>query len=123
MDWEVIVVEPALSWLHTLRQNDRPTLIQISKAITALQQEGPAMGRPLVDTVKGSRLANLKELRPGSAGATEVRLLFVFDPLRRAVFLVGGDKAGDWQGWYRSSIPLAEAAYEDYVTQQEEDTP
>ncbi|MFZ3498317.1 type II toxin-antitoxin system RelE/ParE family toxin [Streptomyces sp. 5.8] len=123
MDWEVIVVEPALSWLHTLRQSDRLTLIQISKAITALRREGPAMGRPLVDTVKGSRLANLKELRPGSAGATEVRLLFVFDPLRRAVLLVGGDKAGNWQGWYRSSIPLAEAAYQDYVTQQEEDTP
>ncbi|WP_330300943.1 type II toxin-antitoxin system RelE/ParE family toxin [Streptomyces sp. NBC_00503] len=119
----MIVVEPALSWLHTLRQSDRPTLIQISKAITALRQEGPAMGRPLVDTVKGSRLANLKELRPGSTGATEVRLLFVFDPLRRAVFLVGGDKAGDWQGWYRSAIPRAEAAYQDYVTEQEEDTP
>nr|WSX51342.1 type II toxin-antitoxin system RelE/ParE family toxin [Streptomyces sp. NBC_00974] len=123
MNWEVIIVEPALSWLHTLRQSDRPTLVQISKAITALQLEGPAMGRPLVDTVKGSRLANLKELRPGSVGATEVRLLFVFDPLRRAVFLVGGDKAGDWQGWYRASIPRAEAAYEDFVTQQEEDTP
>ncbi|MBT2480030.1 type II toxin-antitoxin system RelE/ParE family toxin [Streptomyces sp. ISL-94] len=123
MDWEVIVVEPALSWLHALRQDDRATLIQISKAITALRQEGPAMGRPLVDTVKGSRLANLKELRPGSVGASEVRLLFVFDPLRRAVFLVGGDKAGDWQGWYRSAIPRAEQAYEDYLTQPEEDTP
>ncbi|MFF4581379.1 type II toxin-antitoxin system RelE/ParE family toxin [Streptomyces sp. NPDC001389] len=108
MDWEVIVVEPALSWLHALRQNDRPTLLQISKAITALRQEGPAMGRPLVDTVKGSRLPNLKELRPGSAGGSEVRLLFVFDPLRRAVFLVGGDKAGDWHGWYLSAVPRAE---------------
>ncbi|MFB7787376.1 type II toxin-antitoxin system RelE/ParE family toxin [Streptomyces vinaceus] len=74
-----------------------------------------------MDTVKGSRLANLKELRPGSAGDSEVRLLFVFDPLRRAVFLVGGDKAGDWQGWYRLAVPRAEAAYEDYVTQLEED--
>ncbi|MFE3559144.1 type II toxin-antitoxin system RelE/ParE family toxin [Streptomyces sp. NPDC059193] len=122
MDWEVIVVEPALSWLHALRQGDRPTLIQVSKAITALRHEGPAMGRPLVDTVKGSRLANLKELRPGSAGGSEVRLLFVFDPLRRAVFLVGGDKAGDWHRWYHSAIPLAEKAYEDYLTQLEEDT-
>ncbi|MFD8634712.1 type II toxin-antitoxin system RelE/ParE family toxin [Streptomyces sp. NPDC059533] len=123
MDWDVIVVEPALSWLHTLRQEDRPTLIQISKAITALRQEGPAMGRPLVDTVKGSQLANLKELRPGSSGDSEVRLLFVFDPLRRAVFLVGGNKAGNWQSWYRSAIPRAEKAYEDYLTQSEEETP
>ncbi|MFC9297936.1 type II toxin-antitoxin system RelE/ParE family toxin [Streptomyces sp. NPDC057011] len=119
----MIVVEPALSWLHALRQDDRPTLIQISKAITALRQEGPSTGRPLVDTVKGSRLANLKELRPGSVGTSEVRLLFVFDPLRRAVFLVGGDKSGDWQGWHHSAIPRAEKAYEDYLTQSEEDTP
>ncbi|MFJ6780822.1 type II toxin-antitoxin system RelE/ParE family toxin [Streptomyces yangpuensis] len=123
MHWDVIIVEPALSWLHSLRQDDRPTLIQISKAITALRHEGPAMGRPFVDTVRGSRLANLKELRPGSSGSTEVRLLFVFDPLRRAVFLVGGDKAGNWQGWYHSAIPRAEKAYEDYLTQSEEDTP
>ncbi|MFD6322914.1 hypothetical protein ACFWOL_08565 [Streptomyces sp. NPDC058442] len=38
----------------------------------------------MVDTVKGSELPNLKEFRPGSAGATEVRLLFVFDPERQA---------------------------------------
>ncbi|MGW6845380.1 type II toxin-antitoxin system RelE/ParE family toxin [Streptomyces sp. NPDC054958] len=94
MDWEVIVVEPALSWLHDLRQSDRAILVQISKAITALRREGPAMGRPLVDTVRG-----------------------------RAVFLVGGDKAGEWQGWYRSAIPLAEKAYADYLAEGEEGTP
>ncbi|MFM9441893.1 hypothetical protein [Streptomyces acidiscabies] len=67
-----LVVEPALSWLHGLRRTDRDTLIQVGQAVTALQGEGSA-------------LPNLKELRPGSAGATEVRLLFVFDPDRQAV--------------------------------------
>ncbi|WP_342745646.1 type II toxin-antitoxin system RelE/ParE family toxin [Asanoa hainanensis] len=62
-----------MSWLHELRQTDRRTLVLISAAIDALAEEGPALGRPLVDTVKGSRIANLKELRPGSAGRTEVR--------------------------------------------------
>ncbi|MFJ8748788.1 type II toxin-antitoxin system RelE/ParE family toxin [Streptomyces sp. NPDC102441] len=93
MAWKIVVAEPALSWLHDLRRTDRDTLIQVSQAI-ALQEEGPALGRPLVDTIKGSVLPNLKELRPGSAGATEVRLLFVFDPDRQGVILVGGDKAG-----------------------------
>lgn len=119
MTWEVIVVEPALSWLHDLRKNDRSTLIQISQAITALQREGPALGRPLVDSVRGSRIANLKELRPGSCGSSEVRLLFVFDVHRRAVFLVGGDKAGNWQGWYQHAVALAEQAYEDHLKQLE----
>ncbi|MGW0943488.1 hypothetical protein ACWD4O_13205 [Streptomyces sp. NPDC002623] len=67
MVWKIVVVEPALSWLHGLRRTDRDTLIQVSQAVTALQEEGPALGRPLVDTIKGSVLSNLKELRPGSA--------------------------------------------------------
>lgn len=115
MTWAIIVVEPIRSWLHGLRRTDRQTLIQVSKAIDALAEEGPALGRPLVDTIKGSRLANLKELRPGSSGASEVRLLFVFDPIRQAVLLVGGDKAGDWRGWYDKAIPEAEAAYAEHL--------
>jgi hypothetical protein len=116
MAWSIIVVEPALSWLHGLRRTDRATLILISQAIEALSVEGPTLGRPLVGTIKGSALPNLKELRPGSAGASEVRLLLVFDPRRQAVILVGGDKAGNWRGWYRTAIPLAETAYADHLS-------
>jgi hypothetical protein len=115
MAWRIVVIEPARSWLHELRRTDRASLLSISKAIEALSEEGPALGRPLVDTIRGSRLANLKELRPASAGATEVRLLFIFDPERQAVILVGGDKAGNWQGWYRTAIPLAESAYAEHL--------
>jgi hypothetical protein len=115
MSWPVIIVEPARSWLHGLRRSDRQTLLLISQAIEALSIEGPALGRPLVDTVRGSKLANLKELRPGSAGATEIRLLLVFDPQRQAVILLGGDKAGNWRRWYRKAIPLAETAYADHL--------
>ena len=113
--WQVIIVEPCLSWLHELRRSDRATLIQISQAITVLAEEGPGLGRPLVDTITGSRLSNLKELRPGSAGGTEVRMLFVFDPQRRAVFLVGGDKSGKWSDWYKTAIPQAEEAYAEHL--------
>ena len=115
MAWRIIVVEPVRSWLHGLRRFDRATLQQVAATIDALAEEGPSLGRPLVDTVKGSALANLKELRPGSAGSSEVRLLFIFDPFRQAVILVGGDKAGNWQGWYRSAIPRAEAAYAEHL--------
>jgi hypothetical protein len=115
MSWTVIVVEPCLSWLHDLRRTDRATLIHISQAITTLAEEGPGLGRPLVDTIAGSKLPNLKGLRPGSAGGTEVRLLFIFDPQRRAVFLVGGDKAGKWSDWYKTAIPRAEQAYAEHL--------
>src|SRR6266700_4087084 len=76
---------------------------------------GPALGPPAVDRITGSRLHNLKELRPGSAGKTEIRILFIFDPQRRAVLLVAGEKAGNWTRWYRDAIKLAEDRYARYL--------
>jgi hypothetical protein len=66
-----------------------------------------------VDTIHGSVLANLKELRPGS-----VRILFVFDPWRSSILLVAGDKAGQWQKWYDEAIPLAEQRYQRYLSER-----
>jgi len=73
-----------------------------------------------VDRIKGSTLHNLKELRPGSAGTTEIRILFIFDPDRNAVLLVAGDKAGQWTTWYRQAIPLAEDRYATYLKEKAE---
>jgi hypothetical protein len=80
-----------------------------------LIEAGPEPGRPLADRIHHSRLANLKELRPGSAGRSQIRILYIFDPRRNAVLLVAGDKAGHWETWYRTAIPLAEQRYEDYL--------
>ncbi|MGH3426059.1 MAG: type II toxin-antitoxin system RelE/ParE family toxin [Candidatus Dormibacteraceae bacterium] len=115
MTWQVKVVEPALSWLHELRRQDRETAQLVGAAIEVLKADGPGLGRPLVDTIKGSSIKNLKELRPGSSGSSEVRLLFVFDPEQQAVLLVAGDKSGQWKQWYRKAIAEAEAAYTDYL--------
>ena len=65
-------------------------------ALEILRELGPQLGRPLVDTVTASRHKNMKELRPGSSGRSELRLLFAFDPERRAIMLFAGDKAGNW---------------------------
>lgn len=89
------------------------------QAIDALADGGPGLGRPLVDTINGSSIANLKELHPGS-----VRILFAFDPWRSTILLVAGDKAGRWNAWYTEAIPLAEQRYERYLkerTQEEEE--
>jgi len=50
----------------------------------------------------------MKELRPPSAGGSEIRILLVFDPWRSVVLLVAGDKSGQWDKWYRTAIPRAE---------------
>lgn len=91
----------------------------VEQAIDALAAEGPMLGRPMVDRIHGSRLHNLKERRPGSTGASEVRILFVFDPVRRAVLLVAGDKSGRWREWYVDNIPLAEKRYATHVAELE----
>ena len=79
-----------------------------------LRTEGPTLGRPLVDTITGSRHSNMKELRPGSTGRTEIRVLFAFDLERRAILLVGGDKSDDWSGWYQKNIPVAHDRFDEH---------
>jgi hypothetical protein len=94
-----------------LSQDDAEALLA---AVRVLRVEGPALGRPLVDSVKGSRHANMKELRPGSTGRTEVRVLFAFDAQRQAVLLIGGDKSSNWDGWYETNIPLADSRFDEH---------
>ena len=120
MAYRLEIVTEVRDWLHQLRRTDRASAMLVGQAITALLEEGPSLGRPLVDRIKGSNLHNLKELRPGSAGTTEIRILFIFDPSRNVVLLVAGDKAGQWATWYRESIPLAEARYATYLKEKEE---
>ncbi|MFE6923203.1 type II toxin-antitoxin system RelE/ParE family toxin [Nocardia sp. NPDC057663] len=76
MNFRLEIVDEVREWLHRLRRDDKETALLVGQAITALLDEGPALGRPLVDRIKGSSVHNLKELRPGSAGATEIRILF-----------------------------------------------
>lgn len=115
MSWQIVVVREVRDWLHDMRRTDRATLLLISAAIDVLAVRGPSLGRPLVDTVHGSKLAHLKELRPGSTGDSEIRILFSFDPNRSAVLLVGGDKCGNWNKWYEETIPIAEHRYEEHL--------
>ena len=86
----------------------------VEQAIDELAIWGPHLGRPLVDRIHGSKVHNLKELRPRVGGSSEVRPLFVFDAAREAIILVAGDKAGRWSGWYAEAIPLAEERYAVY---------
>jgi hypothetical protein len=108
------------SLVHGVVQEDPLTANRVEEAIDMLAREGPRLGRPLVDRIKGSKWHNLKELRPASAGSTEIRILFVFDPVRCAVLLVAGDKAGGWKRWYDVNIPIAEERYRQHLRNREE---
>jgi hypothetical protein len=93
---------------------------RVAAAFDELERRGPGLGRPFVDSVKGSRHHNMKELR--SVGG-HLRALFAFDPRRRAVVLLGGDKSGDWEGWYRRNIPVADKIYDRHLRSRGEEGP
>jgi hypothetical protein len=91
--------------------SDRDTHKLVNQAILVLERNGPAEGRPLVGTIARS-IPNMKELRPGRWVKSEIRILFAVDPWRSAILLIAGDKAGQWERWYREAIPRAEQLYE-----------
>ena len=74
---------------------------------------GPALGRPHVDTLKGSAHGNMKELRIQCRGKPW-RFLFAFDPARAAVVLAGGDKTGDGR-FYDRTIRIADRRFAQHL--------
>jgi hypothetical protein len=109
MLWEVILLEEVEAWYFTL---DDDAMTAAAGAIDLLELEGPTLGRPTVDKVNGSKFHSMKELRPAG---TSIRVLFIFDPRRQAILLLGGDKAGKWKSWYDTNIPIAERRYENWL--------
>ena len=89
--------------------------MRLERAHERLMAEGPHLGRPYADTVKGSRHANLKELRtPGT-----VRAFYAFDSQRHAVLLCGGDKgqAKRSAAWYKKMVRRADRLLDEYLAE------
>ncbi|HEX7164360.1 MAG TPA: type II toxin-antitoxin system RelE/ParE family toxin [Trebonia sp.] len=114
-EWEIYQTDEVAAWMTDLRRIDPQAAEKVEAAVDVLAEYGSTLGRPLVDTLTGSKLANLKELRPRQ---TNIRVLFVFDPWRSAILLVAGDKTGQWQSWYERSIPQAERLYAVYLEER-----
>jgi hypothetical protein len=114
--WAIVILPPVATWLGDLFVHDPASAELVASALDVLSDHGPHLGRPLVDTLRGSLVPNMKELRPGSRGRCELRILFVFDPKRRAVLLTAGDKARQWRTWYATQVPIAERRYEAWLS-------
>ena len=116
MAWEVVLLDEVDEWFMGLVEDDPDSAELVAAAIDKLAEAGPTLGRPLVDRITASRYHHMKELRPGSSGRTEIRILFAFDPVQQAVLLVAGDKSGNWQGWYRTNLKIADDRYAEWLT-------
>ena len=83
-----------------------------------LRDYGPSLGKPTVDTLKGSKHSNMKELR-FRQGKEVWRVAFAFDPSRQAVLLVAGDKAGAGQRlFYKRLIDKADSRLTQHLAAQ-----
>jgi hypothetical protein len=121
-EWEILMSAEVESFLDDLYESDPASHQLVNQAILILERNGPGEGRPLVDSITASRIADMKELRPPSSGRSEIRILLVFDPWRAAILLVAGDKSGQWDKWYRAAVPRAERLYDDYLAERRNET-
>lgn len=115
--YELRFFEDVLDWIKTLAKEDPDSHPHVIAALERLQEVGPALRRPTVGAIDRSAYRNMRELRPRSGSTVSIRLLFVFDPERRAIFLVAGNKATgrQWLQWYPRAIKEADAKYTAYL--------
>jgi hypothetical protein len=111
--WEIQMSEQVANFLEA-----QPVEVQerIDMVLQVLSAEGPSLGRPLADSIVGSRIKNLKELRISSSRDSAIRILYCFTNSRIALLLVAGDKSGQWSTWYQEAINRAEETYERFIT-------
>ena len=114
MAWSVISVVEFDEWLD---DQTSPVRIVTDAMVEVLAEFGPQLGRPQVDTLYGSAFDNLKELRY-KVGGRPYRILFAFDPKRRAVLLLGGDKGKD-KRWYQINVPIADDRFRRHLAEIE----
>ncbi len=108
--WEVEYTDEFEAWWENLSEEEQES---IDAVVRVLQQVGPRLPRPYSDTVEHSRHQNMKELRVQHRGRP-YRILYVFDPRRTAILLIGGDKTGH-KNWYKKYVPVADKLYDEHL--------
>ena len=112
MRWPVGFHDDFMPEFRSLHRDVQDEIYAVARL---LERFGPQLGRPRVDTLNGSRHANMKEMRFGAIGG-EWRLAFAFDPERRAVLLAAGDKSGGGaKRFYRALIRKADERFDEHL--------
>jgi hypothetical protein len=114
--WDVEVTDEFKAWWSGLTEAER---VSVERAVLLLEERGPNLPFPYSSNVNGSRYSAMRELRVQHQGHP-YRVLYIFDPRRVALLLVGGDKTGD-DRWYEKMAPLADQIYDNYLSEIEEE--
>lgn len=112
MSWDILFHDDFAAEFEALPE---PLQDELLAHALLLRNFGPGLGRPTVDTLKGSKHTNMKELRFAWAGEVW-RVAFAFDPKRQAILLVGGDKGGaDQRRFYKRLITVADERFDGHL--------
>jgi hypothetical protein len=118
MAWVVLFHPEFEAEFGALEERVQDDLLESARVLAEI---GPTLGRPTVDTLKGARHANMKEMR-FTSGRGVWRVAFAFDPARQAILLVAGNKAGlstKMQAkFYRDLIECADRRFSDWMRQR-----
>lgn len=110
MATEVRVTSVFEEWYSVLDESKQQS---ITRVVSMLKEAGPVLPFPYSSAIAKSKIA-MRELRVKSKG-DQIRVLYVFDPVRSAVLLLGGSKIGKGNRWYERAIPQAERLYAQYL--------
>lgn len=119
-----------MAWTVILHENFDPEFDHLPQSVgdellahaRLLEEFGPQLGRPHVDTLKGSAFSNMKELRFYAADGVW-RVAFAFDPKRQAILLVAGDKSGvSEKKFYKHLIDKADTRFAEYLSKSKKGT-
>jgi len=114
--WEVEVTDEFKAWWNGLTEAEH---ISVERGVLLLEERGVYLPFPYSSGVKGSRHSAMRELRVQYQGHP-YRVLYIFDPRRVALLLLGGDKTSD-DRWYEKNVPLADQIYDNYLAEIEEE--
>lgn len=116
MAWLVEYTDEFGAWWDTLTEVEQ---ISVDAHVRKLEQRGPNLPFPYSSGIDGSRHAHMRELRVQSGGKP-FRVFYAFDPRRRAILLIGGNKTGD-KRFYDHVIPVADALYDEHLAELEKE--
>lgn len=110
MEWVIVFTDEFESWWDALNADEQE---DVDALVIVLTEKGPNLRRPYSGIIEASKYQNMKELVVQHKGRP-YRVLYIFDPRRCAVLLLGGDKTGN-DRWYEENVPKADKIYSNYL--------
>ncbi len=108
--WEVEYTDEFGDWWNQLSESEQ---VDVDSYVRLLEDYGPNLKFPYSSGIEGSKYSKMRELRIQHKG-NPYRVLYVFDPRRKAILLIGGNKTGD-KRWYDKNVPVADDLYSEHL--------